>query len=220
MIQELRNFSHLEPTERLLVARHRIGMLSKVLVEVLKLDEQAKAFISSRLRIAEQDDDAVEVLFQTIIHYEIAQICRLWDDIDPLGFSIPTIVDLIKGVGVREILSSPENPEGPSKELLECFDAAIKTALEVEASAQLLRIKNYRHKFIAHPIFQTRQEIKRAIMSIQAHDMPYAVENALSTVEIFETALSIPPRPDYLLVRTDFADHVRSFYQRLKLDQE
>jgi hypothetical protein len=38
----MEDFSHLEPLEKLLLARNRLGMLSNVLVEVIKLNEQKR----------------------------------------------------------------------------------------------------------------------------------------------------------------------------------
>jgi hypothetical protein len=50
----MEDFTHLQPVEKLFIARNRIGMLSNVLVEVIELNEQKKAFGSSRLYRAGQ----------------------------------------------------------------------------------------------------------------------------------------------------------------------
>jgi hypothetical protein len=97
----MEDFSHLEPLEKLFVARNRLGMLSNVLVEVIKLNEQKKAFVTSRLYKSVQRHEAGELLLETMVHYEIAQICRLWDDFDAGGFSLPTMASLLRGTEVR-----------------------------------------------------------------------------------------------------------------------
>lgn len=41
----MEGFSHLKTVERLFIARHRFKMLSSVLLEILELNEQKKAFV-------------------------------------------------------------------------------------------------------------------------------------------------------------------------------
>src|SRR5262245_44212376 len=103
----MKDFSHLEAPEKLFIAQHRLRLLSNALVEVLKLNEQKKAFTTSRLIISGHEDEAVQLLFGTIFDYEIAQTCRLWDEFDPNGFGIPTMVELLDGADVRKLLSNP-----------------------------------------------------------------------------------------------------------------
>jgi hypothetical protein len=215
-------FSHLEPVEKLFIARHRLGMLSNVLVDVLKLNEQKKAFWNSRLRKSGQGHEAVDLLLDTIVHYEIAQVCRLWDDFDPTGFSIPTMASLLQGADVRQVLSTLDtdvivNLRAGADEFLEAaFDPAVKEAATMAAdSQQIKRIKNYRNRVIAHPVFRTRQEIKNNIETIRPDDIEYAVEKAFGIVQVFETALSLTPS-DYLKVRIEFSQILSSFYDALK----
>jgi hypothetical protein len=84
-------FSHLEPAERLYMARHRLGMLSDTMIAVLELHEQMKAFASSRFYRSGRHDAAVDLLFDTIANYEVVHICRLWDrcDADRFSLSLP-----------------------------------------------------------------------------------------------------------------------------------
>ncbi len=163
----MEDFSHLEPVEKVFIARHRLGMLSNVLVEVLKLNEQKKAFVVSRLYKSGREHEAVELLLETMVHYEIAQVCRLWDDFDPTGFSIPTMASLLQGADVRRLLSTSDtdvikNLRSNNEEFLTAaFDPAVGQATVAAESQQISRVKNYRNKIIAHPIYRTRQDRKK-----------------------------------------------------------
>jgi AbiU2 len=216
----MEDFSHLEPLEKLFVARNRLGMLSNVLVEVIKLNEQKKAFVTSRLYKSVQRHEAGELLLETMVHYEIAQICRLWDDFDPSGFSLPTMASLLRGTEVRNLLGTADtdiivNLRANHEEFLaEAFDPAVKEATITSESNQIKRIKNYRNKYIAHPIYRTRQELKNKIETVEPDDIEYAVVNADRIVQVFETALSLTPS-DYGRVRIEFSRIVEGFYQAL-----
>jgi hypothetical protein len=216
----MEDFSHLEPLEKLFVARNRLGMLSNVLVEVIKLNEQKKAFVTSRLYKSAQRYEAGELLLETMVHYEIAQICRLWDDFDPTGFSLPTMANLLRGAKVRNLLGTVDsdvivNLRVSSEEFLEAaFDPAVKEAVVVSESHQIKRIKNYRNKYIAHPIYRTRQELKNKIETVEPDDIEYAVENAFRIVQVFETAL-LPKPSDYGWVRIEFSRTIEEFYKAL-----
>ncbi len=144
----MEDFFHLEPVERLFLARNRLGMLSNVLVEVLKLNEQKKAFVTSRLYQSAQGHEAGELLLETMVHYEIAQICRLWDDFDSAGFSLPSMASLLRGIEVRNLLSTADTDVivnlRPNQEefLAAAFDPAVKEATIAPESHQIKRIKN------------------------------------------------------------------------------
>jgi AbiU2 len=216
----MEDFSHLEPLEKLFIARNRLGMLSNVLVEVLKLNEQKKAFVTSRLYKSAQGHEANELLLETMVHYEIAQVCRLWDDFDQTGFGLPTMASLLRGADVRNLLSTADTDVivnlRPNNEefLAAAFDPAVKETTVVLESQQIKRIKNYRNKVIAHPIYRTRQELKNNIEIVRPDDIEYAVENALRIVDVFETALSLTPS-NYWQVRIEFSRIVGAFYKTL-----
>src|SRR6202040_2958681 len=106
---EKKEFSHLEAVERLFVARHRFKMLSSVLLEILELNEQKKAFVNSHLFKAAHRQDSCQLLLETMVNYEVAQICRIWDGVDLTGFSIPTIANLLHGDDVRKELMPEES---------------------------------------------------------------------------------------------------------------
>jgi hypothetical protein len=219
----MEDFSHLEPLEKLFVARNRLGMLSNILVEVIKLNEQKKAFVTSRLYKSVQGHEAGELLLETMVHYEIAQICRLWDDFDASGFSLPTMASLLRGTEVRNLLNNADTDTivnlRPNREefLAAAFDPAVKDATTASETPQIKRIKNYRNKYIAHPIYRTRQELKNKIVrpdDIEPDDIEYAVEYAFRIVQVFETALSLTPS-DYGRARIEFSRIVEAFYKAL-----
>jgi AbiU2 len=218
---EKKGFSHLEAVERLFVARHRFKMLSGVLFEILQLNEQKKAFVNSHFFKTAHRQDSCQLLLETMVNYEVAQICRIWDGVDPTGFSIPTIADLLHGDDVRKELVPDEsgstvifNPE--KRELIDAvFDEALAEAIKVSQSDELFRIKTYRNKRIAHPIYRTREEKKKSVTIVQSEDIEYAVENAYRIVEVLESALSISPS-NFGLVRVQVSRTLEEFYGGLR----
>ena len=217
-----KEFSHLEAVERLFIARHRFKMLSDVLFEILDLNEQKKAFTSSRFFKTAHREDSCQLLLETIMNYEVAQLCRIWDGVDPAGFSIPTIVSLLHDGDVRNELVTGEsgsvvdfNPH--KRELIDAvFDEALAEAMKVTQSDKMLRIKTYRNKRIAHPIYRTREEKKKSVASIQPEDIEYAVENAFRIVEVLENALSIRPS-NFGQVRVQVSRTLEEFYASWEL---
>jgi hypothetical protein len=219
---ERKDFSHLEAVERLFVARHRFKMLSSVLFEILELNEQKKAFVTSHFFKTAHRQDGCQLLLETMVNYEVAQICRIWDGVDPTGFSIPTIADLLHGDDVRKELMPDEsgstvdfNPH--KRELIDAvFDEALAEAMKVSQSAEMLRIKAYRNKRIAHPIYRTREEKKKSLTSIQAEDIEYAVENAFRIVQVLESALSISSS-NFGQMRAQVSRTLEEFYGGLRV---
>lgn len=220
---EKKDFLHLEAVERLFVARHRFKMLSSVLLEVLELNEQKKAFVNSHLFKTAHRRDSCQLLLETMVNYEVAQICRIWDGVDPTSFSIPTIVDLLHGHDVRKELVPDEggslvdfNPH--KRELVDAvFDEALAEAMKVSQSDEMFRIKAYRNKRIAHPIYRTREEKKKSVTSIQPDDIEYAVENAFRIVEVLESALSISSS-NFGQVRVQASRTLEEFYGGLRIN--
>jgi hypothetical protein len=104
----------------------------------------------------------------------------------------------------------------PNREefLAAAFDPAVNEATTESETHQIKRIKNYRNKYIAHPIYRTRQELKNKIETVEPDDIEYAVVNADRIVQVFETALSLTPS-DYGRVRIEFSRIVEGFYQAL-----
>jgi hypothetical protein len=222
------DFSHLEPIEKLLIAKHRFRMLSNVLLDVLELNEQKKAFKASSLYKLRRRNEAIGLLYETIANYEIAQICRLWDDFDPNGFSIPTMLSLLDSEEVRRLLDMKETEQSHavvefsqlSAEvrrdfLKQYFEPAVEDAIKVINSEELERVKNYRHKYIAHPVFSTRQERKKNIDDPKQSDIEYCVQMAMSIILVLQNGLLLS-FPDYPMFRIDFSKTIKPFYESLK----
>jgi hypothetical protein len=148
---------------------------------------------------------------------------RIWDGVDPTGFSIPTIADLLHGDDVRKALVPEESVSTvefyPHKrELIDAvFDEALADALKVSQSDEIVRIKTYRNKRIAHPIYRTREEKKKSITSVQPDDVEYAVENAFRIVEVLESALSIRSS-NFGQVRVQVGRTLEEFYGGLRVN--
>ena len=202
---------HLKPADKLF--SHRLEMLSNVLIEVIMVNEQRKAFVTSPLFKRREQNDAVETLLDTIVHYEISQLCKLWDEFDSDGFSLPTIASLLKGADIRQLLNSP-NTDGVVK--LQTVLAPAITAAETTAkSQQIRRITNHRNKFIAHPIYRTRYEREHGVVEYpQMDDIDYAVKTAIDIVQVFDNALAVKPC-DFSKTRLEFGRHIKPFYDAL-----
>jgi hypothetical protein len=213
------DFSHLETEEKVFIARNRVLMLSNALVDVIKLNEQKHAFHKSQLYRDRHELEAVKLLFETLENYEVAQICRLWDQLDPAGFSLPTIANLLEGPDVRQQLSGrgvitslrPIDPD-----FLIIFDEAISEAAAIAKSAAHERLQNYRHKVIAHPIYKTRQERKNKIEPPLASDIDFLVLKAWQIMEVFQNVLSLKlAKVDYQHFKIQFGEEVKTFYENL-----
>jgi hypothetical protein len=76
-------------------------MASQAMITVLELHEQMKMFAGSDLYRKGKSEGAAAFLFDTIAHYELAQICRLWDKCDADGFSFLAIAWLLNNPDVK-----------------------------------------------------------------------------------------------------------------------
>ena len=218
-------FGHLELAEKLFIARHRLDMASEAMITVLELHEQMKGFGSSDFYRKGKGDEAVELLFDTIAHYELVQICRLWDRCDADGFSLPTITWLLNSPEVRALLSASDTTKGSTvtyilgssidEDFLKYLDEAIKEASASADCEQIERIRNYRDKYIAHPIYRTRKDSKKRIEDIRPKDVEFAVVRAARIMQMFVTALS-QRRTDYMGLQTEIGQKLEAFYGRLE----
>jgi hypothetical protein len=218
-------FGHLEPTERLFIVRHRLDMASEAMITVLELHEQMKVFGSSDFYRKGKGDGAVDLLFDTIGHYELVQICRLWDRCDADGFSLPTIAWLLNSPEVSKLLCPPEKLKGSTvrympgssidKDFLKFLDEAIKQASASADCEQIERIRNYRDKYIAHPIYRTRKDAKKRIKDLRPADVEFAVVTAERIMQMFVSALAQRPT-DYMGLQKEIGEKLQAFYGRLE----
>ncbi|MBD2750050.1 hypothetical protein IC232_25620 [Microvirga sp. BT688] len=96
----------------------------------------------------------------------------IWEKFDPAGFSLPTICDALDHPEVLKLLGaegdlpvppsqgpilapSAEARQNSIQKLRSRFDEVEK---RVKKDATLLKIRNYRNKYAAHPIIYTREE--------------------------------------------------------------
>jgi AbiU2 len=97
------------------------------------------------------------------------------------------------------------------------FDEALAEAMKVSQSDEMFRIRAYRNKRIAHPIYRTREEKKKSATSLQPEDIEYAVENAFRIVEVLESALSLSSSK-FGQVRAQASRTLEEFYGGLRMD--
>lgn len=105
--------------------------------------------------------------------------------------------------------------------IMESAEQAIKDVARIARSPAMERLRNYRDKNIAHPIYRTRAEggkdkqgKKKVIGSIATTELNEVVDSTISIMATLEG--SILPNPhDYKERRNAMRDEARGFYSRL-----
>ncbi len=227
--REPENFEHLTPPERLFIARNRLGETAGTLRDLFWLTAQRRAYVSSDL--THDASPAADYLLRTVVHYEVVQLCRLWDGFDAHGFSLPTLRAILDAKSVRTELQanvaaylkygmrSPSEGDvgGKTEEhIRDFFDDALGTIREVENSDQLKRVRNYRDKHIAHPIYATRAERRSNTQQPSQTDVEYIVESSVALVWLLQVALLVEAE-DFKATRVSAEKEVRSFFERVSI---
>jgi hypothetical protein len=140
------------------------------------LEDHLKALI--HFGIVNQISDAAARVGATTIqdlvkNTFLVETAGLWEKFDGAGFSLPTICAALNHPSVIKLLeedAAPPIPDGPGVKvpidgereavisaLPDCFAAVER----VQKDMSLLKIRNYRNKFAAHPILSTREERKQ-----------------------------------------------------------
>lgn len=236
------NFSHLTAEERLFVGAQRIHRTGALVTEVVRLNEQTRAFFRSDFYgMAQMEAQGADTLLQTILHYEVVQLCRLWDKFDAYGFGLPTMALLLKdsevfplirlnleqhhkpviwpsGGGIlgdshlpESVLSSPPDFDSRIDEL----EDALKRVFKVSDSAEMKRVRNYRDKRIAHPLLRTQAEIGKTIPDARSADLDGIVNETVAIMTTLESVL-LATYSDYEETRQAARSEAEEFMSRVE----
>jgi hypothetical protein len=156
------------------------------------------------------------------------------DDVLPLierRLEVQSLTETSKttGVGLLSLLGnfrheSPAHEQHQGLDIRVAMDSAeqaIKDVARVAGSSAMERLRNYRDKNIAHPIYRTRAESgkdrqgkKKVIGNIATADLNEVIESTISIMTTLE-GLILPNPHDYKERRNEMRDEAREFYSRL-----
>jgi AbiU2 len=217
------------PIERVDLARTRLPLASSAMGELLELNAQRKTFISSEMFRRNRFDVGVRLLAQTMSLLEVVQICRICDKSEEHGFSLPTLAELLSGAPVRQVLREINSGDGLNVvplhgsgadcgEFLEVLDEALAEIERISKSEELRRLREFRHKSLAHAVEFTRTERETGeIFEPAPDDIEYAVERSFPALQVIGVVLQARPI-DYLEWRVRSLRVLSEFYSRLHLD--
>jgi hypothetical protein len=154
------------------------------------------------------------------------------DDVLPLiqrRLEMQSLTEISKatGVGLLSLLDNfghktpaQEQQALDIKATMDSAEQAIKFVARVAGSPAMERLRNYRDKNIAHPIYRTRAESskarqgKKAIGDIQSADLNEVIESTISIMTTLEDLILSKAR-DYERQRHEMRDEAREFYSRV-----
>jgi hypothetical protein len=199
----------LDVSERLDGARTRLGDAEGLTHEVILLAEQRRAFVDATRGIDWLKNRPFHTLLSTIVLFETSRICRLWDPANPMdqehGFSIPTLTGLVDDPVVfsrlidesADDLSDPERAPAVAENMRR-FRAALDEAKLVEASDQLKRLRNFRHKHVAHATLLTAHERLHGDLDFpHKEDADWVVERTIAVMTEFSSLARGAPFNDH-----------------------
>ncbi|WP_046869059.1 hypothetical protein [Microvirga massiliensis] len=212
------NFEHLAAYERYLIAQNRLSMTSRLTAEVISLNEQTRAYSKSSLFSELRGSEGpANTLARTIFFYEVVQLCRLWDKFDASGFSLPTVAALFS----EEVISLVERDRSQngvpnSAAMVSNLRATLKAVTAVESSREVVRLRNHRHKNIAHPIYKTRAEQKKAIERVKGDDLDAVVEKTIEIMGVIDSAMTTQT-VDYRVLQATARREAEDFFARVQI---
>ncbi len=173
-------------------------MTSSLALEVIRLQGQLKGLETVGFVTLAKQDESADLLLRTAFNYAVLQVARLWDRFDANGFSLLSVAALLDDEVVlahvhSEILNALTDPSHPQPQeadrRLSDLRVAISKVKQVDIGDELKRIRAYRHKNIAHPIYRTREERKKIIDVVNIDDLNFTFNLAVKIVQTFEMAL-------------------------------
>ncbi len=143
---------------------------------------------------------AFETLQNTLFHYELVSICRLWDSCDPDKENIPTIARLIEGEDAIQKLVQAERSNWPNEQNF-ANEQAIKLETKIrhtlasikaiENGPELESIMNLRDKHLAHSLERTRREKNGTIVNpLKYGDETKILESTIPIVRDLHLAIN------------------------------
>jgi hypothetical protein len=168
------DFSFLTAEECLFIARSRLPRLHQYFWGLLTVEQHLQAIGQyDSFKGAPEDRARVEarMIREMIANTLIIEVAGIWERFDGAGFSIPTICAALDHPEITSLLMNtsalptPPNElyafvdaerEGTSipERLSKCFDAVRR----IQCDKTLIKVRNYRDKYAAHPILATREE--------------------------------------------------------------
>jgi hypothetical protein len=182
---------------RLELAPARLMQTERLVHEVICLAEQRRAFLRNFHMLDWQQNRAFETLLITIFYFEIIQICRLWDPPETEGYSIPMLAAVGVDPGVlaliEDAVSASLKVTAAKKPLaVAATMSRVRQALAVipvlAGGPELRRLRNHRHKHVAHAVLKSYLESGGAIDEPRLADAEAVLEKTLDLMTIFSSA--------------------------------
>ncbi|QRM28383.1 hypothetical protein [Microvirga sp. VF16] len=219
-VNPLQAIAALSPLERINISLTHLDHAHRLLHEAINYSEQRRAILPT---LAEFWHDnmprPVFTLLVTVTNFEVSSVCRLWDKAALPKFGLPTIAALLDDPNVLEIVEEQLSTTHQSAEVLRSelsrIDEAISTIKEIEASDQIMRVRNFRDKFIAHPLLWTYNDQKAAIELIKDGDTDALVVAAISTMTRLMSVARGEPL-DYLHLQEREREESKRFFDSVK----
>jgi hypothetical protein len=171
------DFSFLSAEERLFIARARLPRLHDYLWGIMVLEDHLHALVHFDI-VGQISDVAARVGATTIQDLTrdtlLVETAGLWEKFDGAGFSLPTVCAALDHPSVLKLLEDdsalpPVTGEagitlpiaGEREAAISALPACFAAVERVQRDKVLVKIRNYRNKYAAHPILATREERKQ-----------------------------------------------------------
>ncbi|MBQ0820058.1 hypothetical protein KBI52_07500 [Microvirga sp. HBU67558] len=119
--------------------------------------------------------------------------------------------EILAPVDMREQEDKPVLPPPNFKARIEELESCLSLIFEIESGKALERIRNHRDKKIAHPIFRTQAERKKAIDDVKGVDLDEVVNATVAVMTTLESVLT-PTYADYADLRNASRVEAESFF--------
>jgi hypothetical protein len=163
---------------------------------VICLSEQRRAFLGNVLSLDWRRNRAFETLLVTILYFEMVQICRLWDPPETEGYSIPTLAEIADEPGVlalieAEVTDSIKAPPLEKPALIARAMSNLRQAISevriIACDPALNRLRNHRHKHVAHAVLKTYLESIGPIDEPRLADSDEVIARTLELRSVFSS---------------------------------
>jgi hypothetical protein len=190
------DFSFLTTDERVFIARQRIGSLIEhvwsILIVAAHLKSMDEAPIFKEV-VGGRAEISPKIIKELIVNIFTVELCGVWEAFDAAGYNIMTLLAVVDSPAVIARLQREAESAAPvgfgfdvslsSDDLKRIYDELKLlpklTDTFIKNNESLLRIRNYRNKFAAHPIYMTRDERRRGEIAIPSDDdVLYLIDKA------------------------------------------
>ncbi len=199
----------LAPKERIFMAAFRLQSAEMLLLEVIRLGEQTRSIFTTLTESVggARSDRAFDTLKWTASSFELLQVARLWDRVDFAGYSLPTLVALLDDRHVIATLFDEiqlrittggdlGDVRRQAHERIVELQAAFTQVKAEASSSRMRRLRQWRDKHLAHPIFRTRAEREGAIHPVQWQEVRELV--AVAMAALLKISFALKPQTESL----------------------